>query len=431
MQKNQWADKWKKGDHLSVGGHGITYLARRKDAPTDDYDHVLKILRDQRDTERRSRMFQEVANLRILDHEGVAKCVDSNTDHFEDEEVELFMVTEYIEGSDLQELVENDPLPLGRAASITLEIANILDYCHKTGSGGVVHRDLKPSNIIVREGEEDHPVLLDFGLSFNEETQPDGFATEDGQHLGNRFLILPELVGPGDKRDARSDISQCVGILYFLLTGLPPDQPEDKEGKRPHERSSFQRVWDNVPEEKGRQLRRILDVGFKRLLDHRWQTAEALVLELRALLADSEGESVDWHQELSEFSESLLSSPRVVRSQQIEELVRATCQLVQQIPAGIAASLSTLSHSTGPMHSSIVEGTVSQAITYADKYTGKKMEIFYEASIDGSQFIIAATLDGQREGEILRMGIFDPDCKQLIEKALGHHIVQTIKASYS
>src|SRR6185436_2771514 len=103
---------------------------------------ALKVLKDQSSPERRARMLQEVTNLRLLEHPNVARHVDSNAEAFK-EEIELYLVTEFVEGHELQ---APNPLSLDDACRCLQSLLKTLEYCH---GRNVVHRDLKPSNIIL------------------------------------------------------------------------------------------------------------------------------------------------------------------------------------------------------------------------------------------------------------------------------------------
>jgi hypothetical protein len=59
MANNSYEYKWTKGVRIGKGGQGLTYLATSK--PIDEKQYALKLLKDQRNQERRERMFVEVS----------------------------------------------------------------------------------------------------------------------------------------------------------------------------------------------------------------------------------------------------------------------------------------------------------------------------------------------------------------------------------
>ena len=93
--------------------------------------------------ERFKREAKSVANLR---HPNIVQVYDF--DIYEDM---LFMVMEYIEGTNLHERLvalerEGKRLPIKQVGSIINDIAGALDYAH---TQGMLHRDVKPSNILL------------------------------------------------------------------------------------------------------------------------------------------------------------------------------------------------------------------------------------------------------------------------------------------
>ena len=182
-----WKTNWVKGKHLGKGGQGLTYMARRN-LPESAEDFVLKELIHQTDKESRARMHQEVANLRKLNYDGVAKYVDSNFERYKEDE-ELSSNNSVRPWSEFSPVRHENAVDITTAVKIPEVLLASLQYCH---TNGVIHRDIKPENIVIRKANPSDPVLLDFGLSFNHETQPESFETNANQHLGNRFIVLPE-----------------------------------------------------------------------------------------------------------------------------------------------------------------------------------------------------------------------------------------------
>ena len=148
-----------------------------------------------------------------------ACLIESNAHRWEDAEFEPYIATDFIEGPTLSRWRDAQTyVPLGTAIETTRQLLAILSACH---ASGVVHRDVKPDNVILADADPGCPVLLDFGLNYHE-SEDDGFATEHGQEVGNRFLRLPELsAGSPLKQDPRSDLSFVAGILFYIT-----DRPE-------------------------------------------------------------------------------------------------------------------------------------------------------------------------------------------------------------
>ena len=79
-----------------------------------------------------------------IEHPNVAGA----TDFGKLEDGSFFLVLEYVEGSSLRDAVAKGRLELGRALSVTRQIAGALSRAHALG---IVHRDLKPENIMLVE----------------------------------------------------------------------------------------------------------------------------------------------------------------------------------------------------------------------------------------------------------------------------------------
>ena len=282
---NEWATHgWVLGPKMRGGRQGKSYLAHRRDDPNNEFRYVLKAM-DSDQPARRALFHNEVSAMRALDHPGLSKLVDSNTDQNRTRAVELFLVTERINGTDLQKGVDRDPLPFDDAVRMTIRVLESLQHCHERG---VFHRDIKPCHIVFRNHELLDPVLIDFGIAYTGELQTPGAETNANETRGNKFLFGPEHA-PGSaaaNRTGVTDITQCIGLLFFALTGKYPRSIGDTADKKPHQNAEFsaiQRVaW------KRKELIRIFDSAFEWELTRRWQTIPIVIARLSALLANNE-----------------------------------------------------------------------------------------------------------------------------------------------
>src|ERR1700758_3689697 len=125
----------------------------------------------------------------------------------------LYVDMRLIEGRDLQTVLADGPLEVGRAVRIIEQVAKALHTAHKIG---LVHRDVKPSNILL--DEDDFAYLIDFGIARGaEETR----LTGTGSIIGSWQYMAPARFRPGDV-DARADIYALACVLYECLTGARP-----------------------------------------------------------------------------------------------------------------------------------------------------------------------------------------------------------------
>jgi serine/threonine-protein kinase len=136
-----------------------------------------------------------------------------------------FFVMELVEGRSLGEVrAAGEVLEPARAARIGGQIADALAYAH---AHGVVHRDVAPGNVMLTA--EDAVKLLDLGIASVDRGRaadvtaplPSGPATT----RGTLAYLAPEQVrgGPGDQR---ADLYALGAVLFELLTGRPPGEPE-------------------------------------------------------------------------------------------------------------------------------------------------------------------------------------------------------------
>ena len=263
---------------IGKGGQATTFLLRRI---SDKQPFVLKQLRFQDRAKPRARMFIETNNLKALKSLGgnVPSLIFSNTDEYENKEVPLFLIMDYVEGETLDKLIERDgPLSIKNSISLINSLIPTIQIAHENH---IIHRDIKPANIIVKKDFQS--TLVDYGLSFNEEVISD--LSPEGEKLDIKFLSLPEArMDNGDKRDQRTDITYLVGIFYYLLTGLEPGELITSGGKSPHRLHA--ELIEAMCENKFQfnSTMSFFDRGFKIDINNRFESIEEFASRLNNLL---------------------------------------------------------------------------------------------------------------------------------------------------
>ncbi|WP_286766198.1 MULTISPECIES: serine/threonine-protein kinase [Rhodopirellula] len=131
----------------------------------------------------------------------------------------FYYVMEYLDGIDLQELVNNyGTQSEARAIHILLQICGSLFEAH---SQGLVHRDIKPANVMLnRRGcEPDVVKVLDFGLVKTVDRSEGSPANEGSSMSGTPLYLSSESIQAPMTVDACSDIYAVGAVGYFLLAG--------------------------------------------------------------------------------------------------------------------------------------------------------------------------------------------------------------------
>ena len=273
-------EKWKIIEEKDGGGQGSVFVASCIDYPQQKF--ALKFLKQQKSPDRRVRMNREVSNVVTLSNEHLMKIIDSNVADYENINEKLFYVSDYIDGETLESYVNRETVGLDEALDFFKTFLDVMEYCH---SKKILHRDIKPDNILLRNNSLSDFVVIDFGLSFN--LDEDETVTETNQQLGNRFIILPELVS-GDKNEkhcVESDITQACAILLYVLTGVIPNALFDGNGKKPHQRPKAaelltQKIIDPLVR---KNMDSIFDKAFQNNIGDRYHSESELISDLDAL----------------------------------------------------------------------------------------------------------------------------------------------------
>lgn len=146
----------------------------------------------------------------------------------------LFMVTEFVEGEDLADVVERKGvLSQGEGLHVLLQVLYSLREAH---SRGLVHRDIKPRNIRVYRLDDDplRVKVLDFGIA--KSTNPESpKVTKTGHLVGTPRYMAPEQF-LSEQLTPQTDIYALGLVTAEMLGGR---DIVDRAGPNPLQR----RVW--------------------------------------------------------------------------------------------------------------------------------------------------------------------------------------------
>lgn len=298
-ETNPWEKECKIIDTLPGGGQCFNYIVTMEGKQGELF--VLKVIKDKSKKERRARFYREAHNYISLANPCFPEIVSHNCNESPDIEKKLFLVYKFIEGVNLEEFISNNgKLNFIDAIKFTLLLADILELCHQND---IIHRDIKPDNILLKGGDLNQPILIDFGLSASE--------TDDNEsehvQIGNRFLHLDELkYSEGNKRDKRSDITYLVGIFYYILTAKKPVVLFDGNNRYPHQRVDLKSIVNEANPNQLAIILKIFDIGFQHQLNSRFQSLQKFKSYLNQILMANNENEFDFEKFLKDSSNESL-----------------------------------------------------------------------------------------------------------------------------
>ncbi len=264
---------------IGAGGMGEVYLALDKKL---DRSVAVKILNEKfaKHESNLQRFIKEAKAASALNHPNILVIHEIG-----ESENSNYIVSEYIEGETLRDIILKTSLGLPEILEIAAQIANALVAAH---TAKIVHRDIKPENVIVRP--DGFVKILDFGLAklveqkivgFDDETVKQN-ETAKGVILGTVNYMSPEQA-KGEQVDARTDIFSFGVTLYEMIAGRTPfagdSMSETFANLINSEPPPLARLADGVPDE----LQRIVAKTLRKKKDERYQTIKDLLTDLKDL----------------------------------------------------------------------------------------------------------------------------------------------------
>jgi serine/threonine protein kinase len=258
---------------IGQGGFGRTYLAQDEDRLRARC--VIKQFSPQvqgtKSLEKAVKLFeQEAVRLNEL---GEHPQIPTLLAYFE-QDSRLYLVQQFVEGQTLlQELAQQGVFSEQKIREVLVGVLPVLKFVH---DHQVIHRDITPSNIIRRKADN-KLALIDFGvaklLSAEASAQP-------GTKIGTEGYAPMEQLR-GGKAYPASDLYSLGVTCVFLMTQVRPDELYDSLEGRWRWRERLQERNGRISE----AIAQILDKLLKDLVSERYQTADAVMKDLRAALS--------------------------------------------------------------------------------------------------------------------------------------------------
>jgi serine/threonine-protein kinase len=202
-------DRYQLEQTLGTGGMAIVYKA--KDLMLERYVAVKALREDfSQDVAFRERFRQEAKAAANLSHPNIVTVHDFGLD-----QKHLFIVMEYMPGTDLKTLIkQKERFSVSEALELMIQACSGVGYAHRAG---LVHCDIKPHNMLVTP--EGRLKVTDFGIARALSTiSPD----ERSEVVwGSPHYFSPEQAS-GLPPSPASDVYSLGVILYEMLTGRLP-----------------------------------------------------------------------------------------------------------------------------------------------------------------------------------------------------------------
>ncbi len=194
-------------DELGSGGMGRVWRVRN--VITDRIEAMKVLLPDLAGRQELAARFQrEIKLMASLNHPNIAALRTAFT-----ADNQLYMVMEYVEGTNLADKLEKGPIAVGDAVNYISQVLSAVSYAHQQH---IIHRDIKPANMMLTP--QGVIKLMDFGIARAGEERS---LTMTGTTMGSLSYMSPEQV-KGEATDARSDLYSVGVSLYEFVTGQRP-----------------------------------------------------------------------------------------------------------------------------------------------------------------------------------------------------------------
>jgi serine/threonine protein kinase len=307
--------RYKLLQRIGEGGFGVVYMAEQQEPIRRRV--ALKVIKLGMDTaEVIARFEAERQALALMDHPNIATVLDAGAT----ETGRPYFVMELVRGISITDYCDQHNLTTRERLELFTQVCSAAQHAHQKG---IIHRDLKPSNVLVTLNDGTPlPKVIDFGIAkaMDRRLTERTLFTRFGQFVGTPQYMSPEQAAmTALDVDTRGDIYSLGVLLYELLTGTTPFEPErlrsaayaevcriirEEEPPKPSTRIStlgkrateVARHRDTEPAALGRLVRGDLDWIVMKALEkdraRRYQSASAFADDIRRHMA---GDAISAH----------------------------------------------------------------------------------------------------------------------------------------
>ncbi|XP_047525040.1 LIM domain kinase 1 isoform X2 [Pieris napi] len=208
------------GELLGTGFFGQVYKVTHR--ATNEVMVLKQLYRV--DEEAQRNFLKEVAVLRSLRHRNVLRFIGVL---YRDRR--LHLVTEYVDGGTLHDLLQNTSRPLSWSvrARLARDVSAGVGYLHRMN---VIHRDLNSHNCLVRTDQDMTVIVADFGLARivqrTASSAPPHSSLRRKRYtvVGNPYWMAPEMMN-GNVYDEKVDVFS-FGIILCEIIGRVSADPD-------------------------------------------------------------------------------------------------------------------------------------------------------------------------------------------------------------
>jgi eukaryotic-like serine/threonine-protein kinase len=222
-QPGDWIGPYRLMEKIGEGGFGTVWVAEQEKPVRRRV--ALKIIKPGMDSRQViARFEQERQALAMMDHPNIARVLEAGATPLG----RPFFVMGLVRGTRITQYCDEAGLGTADRLRLFIQTCHAVQHAHQKG---IIHRDLKPSNILVtlHDGVP-VPKVIDFGVAkaIQQQRLTDlTVYTQLQQMIGTPLYMSPEQAEmSGLDIDTRSDIYSLGVLLYELLTGTTPFDPQ-------------------------------------------------------------------------------------------------------------------------------------------------------------------------------------------------------------